>query len=253
MPDVSLLDMLKAGVHFGHQQSRRHPKMEPYIFTTRGGVSIINLEKTQAALTQATTFVRELVGRGGSIMFVGTKKQARDIVRQAAQDANMPYVTDRWIGGLLTNYQHCRSMIQKLHQLKADRASGDLQKYTKKEQLDFEEEITRLETLVGGVSNMERIPEAMFITDVKNEKTALAEAVKIGMPVVAICDTNVNPDKISYCIPANDDATKSLQIICSAMVEAVQKGREEHDRHVAAAAKQAADQAAEALKNVQVA
>jgi len=244
MPETSLLDMLKAGVHFGHQQSRRHPKMDKYIFTTRGGVSIIDLEKTREALTQAEDFVRQLTARGGVIMFVGTKKQARDIVRQAAQSAAAPYVTDRWIGGLLTNFQHVRSLIQKLHQLKADRASGDLQKYTKKEQLEFEEEIERLEMLVGGVASMERLPEALFVTDVKNEKTAVAEAKTIGIPVVAMCDTNVNPEPVRYPIPANDDATKSLQLICQAMAAAVTKGREDYDAGLVAAAREAAAAAA---------
>ena len=240
MPEISLIDMLKAGVHFGHQQSRRHPKMDQFIFTTRGGVSIINLEKTKTSLNQAADFVRELVARGGSIMFVGTKKQAREIVRAAAQKAAMPYVVDRWIGGLLTNYQHCRSLIQKLHQLKADRASGELEKYTKKEQLEFAEEIERLEMLVGGVASMERLPEAMFVIDVKNEKTPVAEAKIVGMPVVAICDTNVNPADIKYPIPANDDATKSIQLICDTLIAAIEEGRKQHDAHLVQAARQAA-------------
>lgn len=240
MPEISLVDMLKAGVHFGHQQSRRHPKMDPYIFTTRGGVSIINLEKTKTALSQAADFVRELVARGGSIVFVGTKKQAREIVRASAQKAAMPYVADRWIGGLMTNFQHVRSLIQKLHQLKTDRASGELEKYTKKEQLEFAEEIERLEMLVGGVASMERLPEAIFVIDVKNEKTAVAEAKIVGMPIVAICDTNVNPADIRYPIPANDDATKSVQLICDTLVNAVEEGRKQHEAHLVTMARQAA-------------
>lgn len=245
MSDITLLDMLKAGVHFGHQQSRRHPKMEPYIFTTRGGVSIINLEKTKTALTQACTFARELVAGGGNIVFVGTKRQAREVVQQAAQAAAMPYVIDRWIGGLFTNFGNVRQLIQKLHQLKEDRASGALQKYTKKEQLDFEEEIARLEKLVGGLSAMERLPEAIFVVDVKNEKTAVHEARKMGIPVMAICDTNVNPKDITFCIPANDDATKSLTIVTQAVVDAINAGREQRDRNVAASIKAAAAEAAQ--------
>lgn len=250
MAEISLLEMLKAGVHFGHQQSRRHPKMEPYIFTTRGGVSIINLEKTRTALVQAMSFVRETVANGGQIIFVGTKRQARDIVQSAAQAAGMPYVIDRWIGGLLTNFNNVRQLIEKLARLKEERASGQHEKYTKKEQLDFEEEIERLEKLVGGLSSVERLPAAIYIVDLKNEKTAVHEAKKVGIPIVAMCDTNVNPAGIAYCIPANDDASKSIAFISEQIVEAVNDGRQQHDQRLAAAAKAAADEAAAALAAV---
>lgn len=246
MSEISLLEMLKAGVHFGHQQSRRHPKMEPYIFTTRGGVSIINLEKTRTAIVQATGFIRELVAAGGQIIFVGTKRQSRDGVQAAAQTAGMPYVVDRWIGGLLTNFTNVRQLIEKLHTLKEQRASGQLQKYTKKEQLDFEEEITRLEKLVGGLGKLEKLPAALFVVDLKNEKTAVREAQKVGIPIVAMCDTNVNPNGIQYCIPANDDATKSIAMISGMMAEAVKEGQQLYDQRLAEAAKVAAEQAAAA-------
>ncbi len=225
MSDLSLVDMLKAGVHFGHQQSRRHPKMDPFIFTTRGGVSIINLEKTKAALDQATVFVHDLVGRGGSILFVGTKRQARDIVRAAAEEVGMPFIVDRWIGGLFTNFSQVRQLGQKLHRLKEERATGVWAKYTKKESLSFENEIERLEKLIGGVAGLDHLPEAIFVIDVKQEKTAIHEAKAMHIPIVAVCDTNVNPAGLTYPIPANDDATKSLQLIVASIAHAVRTGR----------------------------
>lgn len=244
MRDIAVVDLLKAGVHFGHQQSRRHPKMDPFIFTTRGGVSIINLEKSKAALTQAAAFATEVVASGGNVLFVGTKRQARDIVQHAAQTAGMPYVVDRWIGGLFTNFAHVRQLIVKLETLKTQRASGDLEKYTKKEQLDFEEEIIRLEKLVGGLGSMERLPNAMFVVDVKVEKTAIREANAMHVPVVAMCDTNVNPANIQFVIPANDDATKAITYVTDVLVEAVAAGRRQHDQRLAAAAQAAAAQSA---------
>lgn len=241
MRDIVVLDMLKAGIHFGHQQSRRHPKMDPFIFTTRGGVSIINLEKTKAALNQAAAYIKDVVGSGGTVLFVATKRQARDIVQKAAQNAGMPYVVDRWIGGLFTNFGHVHSLIAKLDTLKTQRASGDLQKYTKKEQLDFEEEIQRLEKLVGGLGSMERLPQAIFAVDIKSEKTAVHEANALKIPVIAMCDTNVNPADIQYPIPSNDDATKAITYVCDVLVDAAADGRHQNERRLAAVAKEATD------------
>ncbi len=238
--------MLQHGVHFGHQQSRRHPKMDPFIFTTRGGISVINLEKTKVALTQASAFVRDLVANGGNIVFVGTKKQAREIVQAAALEAAMPYVVDRWIGGLFTNFGNVRELIKKLHRLKQERMTGDWNKYTKKEQLDLQEEVDRLEKLVGGVATLERLPNAIFVVDVKNEKTAIREAMKTKIPIVALCDTNINPAPVQYVIPANDDATKSIAYICRVMVEAVNEGRAEQEKRLLAQAQAATEAAATA-------
>lgn len=246
--DITVVDMLKSGLHFGHQQSRRHPKMDPYIFTTRGGVSIINLEKSKTALTQACAFAKEVVASGGNVLFVATKRQARDIVLKAAQTAGMPYVVDRWIGGLFTNFQNVRQLIVKLDTLKTQRAAGELEKYTKKEQLDFEEEIQRLEKLVGGLGKMERLPQAMFVVDIKTEKTAVREANAMNVPVLAMCDTNVNPSQIQYPIPANDDATKAITYITDMLVEAIAEGRQDHDNRVAKAARDAAASAAAAAQ-----
>ncbi len=241
MSDVTLLDMLQAGVHFGHQPSRRHPKMEPYLYTTRDGVSIINLEKTKVALTQAAAFLREAVGSGGTILFVGTKRQAREVVLQAAQQAAMPFVVDRWIGGLFTNFSNVRQLIHKLATLKEQRAAGQLSKYTKKEQLEFEREIERLDKLVGGLGALDRLPSAIVVVDVKHEKTAIREAALMHVPVVALCDSNVNPSGIDYVIPANDDATKSIAYITKVLVEAMTDGQADNERRLAAQAKQAAE------------
>jgi small subunit ribosomal protein S2 len=236
--------MLQHGVHFGHQASRRHPKMDPFLYTHRNGISIIDLEKTKASLGRAAAFVRDLVAGGGTLMFVGTKRQARTIVEEAAQKAGMPFITDRWIGGLLTNFDHVRGLLAKLRQLKEDRASGDWTKYTKKEQLTLQKEIDRLERFVGGISSMEKLPNALYVIDLKSEKTAVAEARKIGIPIIGICDSNVNPTNVTYPIPANDDATKSIRFMSGLIAEAVQDGREQHDRNLAAAAKAAAAEVA---------
>lgn len=241
MREIVVLDMLKAGLHFGHQQSRRHPKMDPFIFTTRGGVSIINLEKTKTAINQAVAYAKDVVGSGGTILFVATKRQARDIVQQAAQTAGMPYVVDRWIGGLFTNFSQVHSLIVKLGTLKTQRASGDLQKYTKKEQLEFEEEIQRLDKLVGGLGSMDRLPQALIVIDIKSEKTAVQEANALKIPVIAMCDTNVNPANVQYPIPANDDATKAITYVCDVMVEAIAEGQHRNESRLAAVAKEATD------------
>lgn len=246
MRDVTLLEMLQHGVHFGHQESRRHPKMRPFLYTHRNGISIINLEETKAALTRAAGFLSDLVGRGGNVVFVGTKRQARSIVADAAAAAGMPSITNRWIGGLLTNYGQVKQLIQKLSRLKQERAAGDWNKYTKKEQLDLQNEIERLEQLVGGLGNMEALPSALFVTDLKTDKTAVTEAKAVGIPVVAICDSNVNPQGIAYPIPANDDATKSIGFITGLLVEAIQAGREQHERNLVAAAQAAAAEASQA-------
>ncbi len=241
MRDLTLLEMLQHGVHFGHQQSRRHPKMDKSIYDTRNGISIINLESTRTALGQAAAFARDVVGRGGTIVFVGTKRQARSIIQAAAQQTGQPYVIDRWIGGLFTNFGHVRQLIEKLHQLKEDRANNVWNKYTKKEQLDLQNELDRLERLVGGLGKMEKLPDAIFIVDLKADKTALAEAKNVGMPIIAMCDTNVNPVGVQYPIPANDDATKSILLITNYLVEAIQEGQQQNEQRLRTLAQQAAE------------
>lgn len=235
MKEITLSDLLKAGVHFGHQVSRWHPKMRPFIFTSRSGVYIIDLEKTSEQLQRAREFVREKVASGGIVLFVGTKRQAKSIVQAAALRVGMPYVTERWLGGTFTNFATISKMTKRLTQLKEERAQGKLVKYTKKEQLEFDEEIGRLEKLVGGIERLTRLPDAVFIVDVKQEKTAVREAQKVGVPIVALVDTNVSPERIDYPIPANDDATKSIQIMADAIVEAIEDGRREFERRKAEA------------------
>ncbi|HLD82262.1 MAG TPA: 30S ribosomal protein S2 [Patescibacteria group bacterium] len=226
MPQIpTLLEMLHAGVHFGHRKSKWYPKMEPFIFDERNGVHILNLELTQKKLEEALRYVTELVSNKGVIVFVGTKKQAQNIIKQAAIDCGMPYVHERWLGGTITNFSVIHKLINNYKSLKKKKEMGDLSKYTKKEQLDFTREIERLEKIVGGISTLEKLPDAVFIADVKNEKTAITEARKKKIPVVALCDSNVNPELATYPIPANDDATRALTLLIQLIAEAVKEGK----------------------------
>lgn len=236
MRDISLQDLLKSGVHFGHHVSRWHPKMKPFIFASRSGVYIIDLEKTSECLSAAQRFVKDTAAKGGTVLFVGTKRQARPIVQAAATKIGMPYVIERWLGGTFTNFPTISKMTRRLTHLKEERASGNLEKYTKKEQLMFGEEIARLEKLVGGIERMNRIPDVLFVVDVKQEKTAVREAIAMKVPVVALVDTNVSPAGISYPIPSNDDATKAISIITEAIAEAAEEGAQIAQRNAAAVA-----------------
>ncbi|MFA5076101.1 MAG: 30S ribosomal protein S2 [Patescibacteria group bacterium] len=221
----SLLEMLQAGLHFGHQAGRWHPKMKPYIFTERNGVHVIDLEKTQKKLEEALNFIKTTVQKGGVVLFLGTKKQAQSIVKKYAQECGMPYIDQRWLGGTLTNFSVILKLTKKYKDLKSKRDTGGFKVYTKKEQLDFQREIERLELRVGGVAELKKIPDVIFVVDVKNEKTAVVEASRKGVPVVAICDSNINPDLMDYPIPANDDAVKSIELITSLIAEAVKEGQ----------------------------
>ncbi len=224
MPDISLVDMLKSGVHFGHQKKRWHPKMKPYIFTMRSGIHIIDLEKTAEKLEQAYNFLKKTIANDGKVLFVSTKQQARQIVHAAAQKAKMPEVTERWIGGTLTNFENITKLTKRLDDLRTKKEKGELTKYTKLEQLQFDKEIDDLETSVGGIETLKKLPAALFIIDIKREKTALREARKKKIPVVAMVDTNCNPALVDYPIPANDDATKSIEYIVNLMAQAVIEG-----------------------------
>lgn len=223
MKDISLTEMLKAGVHFGHKASKRHPKMDPFIFTNKNDLCIIDLEKTKEQLEKARQVIFDLSSQGKIVLFVGTKKQAKELVKKYAQECGMPYATERWTGGLLTNYAHVSRLMKELRRLKRDQERGDLGKYTKKEQLDFQKKIEKLDKIVGGMEQMDRIPDALFLVDVKEDKTAVKEAKKKGVATIAIVDTNDNPEMVTYAIPANNDALKSLdyvsKIICEAAVE----------------------------------
>ncbi len=222
----SVVELLQAGVHFGHQKSRWHPKMKPYIFAERGGVYIIDLEKTAVKLEQATTFVTELVAKGGTVLFVGTKKQGQKIIEKYAKEVGMPFIIERWVGGLFTNFNNVGKLIKKHHELKAKLESGELKKYTKKEQVEFGKEIERLNKMVGGLAGVDRIPDAIFVLDVKREKTAVTEARKRGIPIIGFADVNINPQQLDYPIPANDDAINSIELITRTIAEAVRAGKE---------------------------
>jgi small subunit ribosomal protein S2 len=218
--------MLKAGVHFGHQKSRWHPKMKPYIYTARNSIYIIDLEKTKEKLQSALDYVKKVANRGGTILFIGAKRQAKPIIRKYADEVGMPYVTDRWIGGTFTNHETIQKLIKKYKELKSKMEAGGFSHYTKKERLKIEEEIEKLEKVVGGITNLTKLPEAVFVIDLKQDRTAVKEAKKRNIPIVGIVDTNVSPEGISYPIPGNDDATKSIELITSLVAEAITEGKE---------------------------
>lgn len=237
MRELTLLEMLKRGVHFGHRVSRWHPKMRPYIHTVRQGVHIINLEKTQEMAQRAYAFISTRVAGGATVLFVGTKRQAQTLTQETATRLGMPYVTHRWIGGMFTNFATIAKLTKKMKTLRAGRESGEFAtKYTKKEQLEFDREITKLESLFGGVESLDKLPDIVFVEDVKQEKTAVREARKMKIPLVAIVDTNGNPDLIDYPIPANDDATKSLEFFIAFIAEAVEEGLKQRATNAQAAA-----------------
>jgi small subunit ribosomal protein S2 len=232
----SPLEMLKAGVHFGHLSSRWHPKMKPFIFGIRSGVHIIDVEKTAEQLVQTTDFVAKTVAKGGVILFVGTKRQAQDIVAKRAQEAGMPYVNVRWLGGTLTNFGQLHRLIKHYLDLKEKREKGELRKYTKLEQLQFDREIAELDEKIGGLATLSRIPDALFILDARHEKTAVKEASVMKIPIIALVDSNVNPTGISYVIPGNDDAYNSLDLIAKQISQAVIEGKQKAASEAKAAA-----------------
>ncbi len=221
----SSLEMLKAGVHFGHQSSKWHPKMKEYIFGERGGVHIINVEKTADKLNTALTFVTQTISKGGSVLFVGTKRQAQDIVAKYATECGMPYVNIRWLGGTLTNFGQLQRLIRHYLDLKEKREKGELKKYTKLEQLQFDREIAELDEKIGGLSTLTRVPDALFVLDARHEKTAVREARAMKVPMIALVDSNVNPTGIEYVIPGNDDAVNSIDLIAKLVAGAVKEGK----------------------------
>ena len=223
----TLSELLQAGVHFGHQKSRWHPKMKPYIFTERNGIYIINLEKTLEKLEEAAAYVRKIALGGGLVLFVGTKKQGQKILEKYAKDCGMPFVTERWVGGFFTNFVNVSKLIKKYKSLREQKESGALHKYTKKEQSDFGKEIEKLQKIVGGLADMTKLPEAIFVLDAKREKTAIAEARKKKIAIVGFCDANTNPELLDYPIPANDDAVKSIEIITKTIADAIKDGKKQ--------------------------
>jgi small subunit ribosomal protein S2 len=226
MAAVSMKQLLEAGVHFGHQTRRWNPKMAEYIFTERNGIYIIDLQKTVKKLDEAYNFVKEISMEGKSVLFVGTKKQAQDSIKEEAERAGAYYVNARWLGGMLTNFSTIRRRIARLKQLRAMQEDGTFDLLPKKEVIKLNLEIDKLEKFMGGIKDMPEMPGAMFIVDPRKEKIAVAEAKKLNIPVVAIVDTNCDPDEIDYVIPGNDDAIRAVKLIAGAMADAIIEGRE---------------------------
>lgn len=221
----TLEEMLKAGLHFGHKLSRRHPKMDEYIFTTRNNVHIIDLQKTREKLEEALEFLKETASKGGTVLFVGTKPQAFPIIEKYAKECGAPYINERWLGGTLTNFSVVYKTIKKYNDLVEKQKPGELKKYTKREQVMFGKQIEDMERKIGGIKDLLKIPDVLFVSDVKQEKTAVIEAKKRNIPVVAICDTNINPHGIQHVIPANDDAISSIEMIVSLVAAAIKEGK----------------------------
>ncbi len=216
--------LLEAGVHFGHQTRRWNPKMRRYIFGERNGIYILDLEKTLEGLERAYAFVRDIARRGGSVLFVGTKKQAQDVVAEHARRVGMPYVNTRWLGGMLTNFQTILRRLRRLNELREMERSGAFEFLPKKEVLKLRHEKEKLERNMGGIQEMERLPDAIFVIDTKKEHIGVTEANKLGIPVVAIVDSNCDPDEVDYVIPGNDDAIRSISLVASVIADAVQEG-----------------------------
>lgn len=251
MSVVSMKQLLEAGVHFGHQTRRWNPKMAEYIFTERNGIYIIDLQKTVKKLEEAYNFVREATQDGGEILFVGTKKQAQLSIKEEAQRCGMPYVDARWLGGMLTNFTTIRTRIARLNQLRAMRDDGTFELLPKKEVIKLNLEIQKLEKFLGGIQDMKKLPGALFIVDPRKERIAVAEAKKLGIPIIAIVDTNCDPDEIDAVIPGNDDAIRAVKLIAETMAAAVIEGRQGAEMGTAAnddeepAEEPAAEEAAE--------
>lgn len=222
---VSIKSLLEAGAHFGHQTGRWHPKMKKYIFIQRNGIHIINLELTIGLLQKASSFVTDVVAKGGEVLFVGTKKQAQEAIEQETKRCGMPYVNQRWIGGMLTNFKVIQSRIDYLVQLEDEKARGLQSRLPKKEALKLGRIMQRLNRQMGGFKEMTKFPDALFIVDPSRERIAVAEARHMGIPIVAIVDTNCDPDEIDYPIPANDDAVRAVKLICAKMADAVIEGK----------------------------
>lgn len=242
-------ELLESGVHFGHQTRRWNPRMKPYIFTERGGIHIIDLQQTIKLIDDAHAFVRDLAADGKKTLFVGTKKQCQDTISEEAQRSGMPYVSHRWIGGLLTNYQTISKRIKRMHELRRLKEEGQLELLPTLEQMNMLRELNKLEVNLGGVSEMDKLPHAVFVIDTRRETIVVKEARKLGIPIVALVDTNCDPDEVDYVIPGNDDAIRSCGLIIRAIADGVTEGRQllaEKELEAGRAAAEEARKAAEA-------
>lgn len=246
MPVVSMRELLEAGVHFGHQTRRWNPKMRRFLFTERGGIYIIDLQQTLDLLEQAHGFVRNISERGGSVLFVGTKKQAQDAVADEARRVGMPYVNHRWLGGLLTNWRTISERLERMEDLRRRREEGQLELLPPKERITMLAELEKLETNLGGVENMREVPDAVFIIDLKKEQLAVREARRLGLPIVALVDTNCDPDDADYVIPGNDDAISACTLVTRVIAEAIAEGRGGYPASAAAETNGRAEEAPEA-------
>lgn len=226
MAVISMKQLLEAGVHFGHQTRRWNPKMAPYIFTERNGIYIIDLQKTVKKVEEAYNFVRQIAEEGKTILFVGTKKQAQEAVKDEALRCNMFYVNERWLGGMLTNFQTIQKRIGRLRELEDMETNGIFDVLSKKEVLTLRHEMERLQKFLGGIKSMGKLPGALFIVDPRKERIAVAEARKLSIPIVGIVDTNCDPDEIDYVIPGNDDAIRAVKLLCGKMADAMLEGRQ---------------------------
>jgi small subunit ribosomal protein S2 len=222
---VTMKQLLEAGVHFGHQTRRWNPKMKRFIFGERNGIYIIDLQQTLGRIESAYTFVRDLVADGGSVLFIGTKKQAQDPIQSYAEKVGMPYINQRWLGGMLTNFETIGKRVSKMQEYRRMRDSGEFEVMPKKEALLLSRELEKLERNLGGIARMERLPDAVFVLDTKKEHIAVTEANKLGIPIIAVVDTNCDPDVIQYVIPGNDDAIRSGNLMCRVIADAVEEGR----------------------------
>jgi small subunit ribosomal protein S2 len=224
---VTMREMLEAGVHFGHQTRYWNPKMAPYIFGHRNKIHIVNLEKTMAMYQEALKFVRQLSTNKGTVLFVGTKRQAREIVKEEAQRCGAPYVDYRWLGGMLTNYKTVKQSIKRLKEMEAMVQDGSMDKLPKKEALHYQREIAKLDRSLGGIKDMNGLPDAMFVIDVGYQKGAIAEARKLGIPVIGVVDTNHTPEGVAYVIPGNDDSSRAIRLYVRGMADAVLEGKQD--------------------------
>ena len=226
MAVISMKQLLEAGVHFGHQTRRWNPKMAKYIFTERNGIYIIDLQKTVKKLEEAYAFLRDIAAEGKSVLFVGTKKQAQEAIKEEALRANMFYVNERWLGGMMTNFQTIQKRVNRLKELEAMEADGTFEVLTKKEVQGLRHEMEKLEKYLGGIKEMNKLPGALFVVDPRKERIAVAEARKLNIPIVAIVDTNCDPDEVDYVIPGNDDAIRAVKLMTGRMADAIMEGRQ---------------------------
>ena len=234
---VTMRQMLEAGVHFGHQTRYWNPKMEPYIFGHRNKIHIINLEKTLALYQDGLKFTRQLAANRGTLLFVGTKRQARDIVREEAQRCSMPYVDHRWLGGMLTNFKTVKQSIKRLKEMEQMAQDGTFERISKKEALGLQRELLKLQRSLGGIKELSGLPDALFVIDVGYHKGAIAEAVKLGVPVIAVVDTNHSPEGIDYVVPGNDDSSRAIRLYARGVADAVLEGRSQSLEEVVAASR----------------